>query len=338
MMNAIAALSDRRIFFLGVNTGFVTDGKPDKRCFDFYTSRGSSNLHCAIVGNVVVPSGFGTNDVSPMITDEPVWADLAAAIRTAGSLPGIQLATTWAGYVGSRKFVGAQAHEFITWARELVRALGTEGIGSVLNSFDEAASVAARHGFAHVQLHAAHGYLLNLLADQRFNHDLARVLDRLTTLAERLKRVDIETSIRISLKTGEPNFDRDGIGAASFQDAISRLPFDYVDLSSGFYNIDKRLIYPARPDVLTARLEESLAVGSRHPDRAFIVSGRVMQYDWGSFAPNMHPGLCRDLIANPRFLQESHNGCENHGKCHYYSRGRDYLTCARWARSDTVHS
>ncbi|WP_175506848.1 hypothetical protein [Bosea sp. CRIB-10] len=321
-------MNDRRIFFLGVNTGFLADGKPDERYLRFYATRSSSSLHCAIIGNVVVPGGYGSNAVSPTLTAEPVWTDLAAAIRRGGSMPGIQLATAWEGYAGSRRFVGAKPHEIIQKARQLVTGMGRGRIAGVLDSFEAAAAMAERHGFSHIQLHAAHGYLLGLLVDSRINSDSMYVLERLATLAVILRRAKVETSIRISLKTGEPNFDN--IGTADFQDTIARLPFDYIDLSSGFYNIDKRLIYPTHPNILAARLNESLETGARHPDRAFILSGRAIRHDWTKLPSNVHLGLCRDLIANPNFLQEPHSGCHNHNKCHYYSRGSSHLTCGRW--------
>lgn len=327
-MSDIVTWSDRPVFFLAVNTGFVTNGSPDRRFIDFYRSRSSPELHCAIVGNVVVPNGFGSNAVAPTLTTETIWADVAAAIKSGGSLPGIQLATAWDGYVGSRKFVAPQPQEFIPWVRHLVEGMGSQGISNVLNSFDAAAEIVTRHGFGHVQVHAAHGYLLSLLADHRINREANNVLDRLALLAERLRRQGIETSVRISLRSGDPFFD--GIGTVEFYDAIARLPFDFIDLSSGYYNIDKRLIYPTRPDVLAARLEETLAVALRHPKRSFILSGRAVKYDWTEIPSNVYPGLCRDFIANPRFLQEPTDGCRNHGKCHYYSRGHDHLTCARW--------
>lgn len=329
MTSDIVTWSDRLVFLLAVNTGFVTGGVPDHRFLDFYRSRSSPKLHCAIVGNVTVPDGFGSNATTPSLTTEPVWADLATAIRAGGSLPGIQLATAWDGYVGSRKFVSPVSREFIPWARHLVNDIGSEAVAVFLDFFDLAAAIATQHGFGHIQIHAAHGYLLSLLVDHRINRDAMSALNRLALLSERLRHQGVQTSIRISLKSGDPDFD--SAGAVDFQDTIARLPFDFVDLSSGFYNIDKRLIYPARPEVLAARLQESLAVGLRHPRRSFIVSGRTLNHDWAGIPSNMHPGLCRDLIANPKFLQEPNNGCRNHGKCHYYSRGRDHLTCARWA-------
>jgi len=322
--------NDRLIFLLAVNTGFVTEGSPDSRFLDFYRVRSTPELHCAIVGNVVVPGGFGSNTSTPTLTTEPIWIDLVTAIQTGGSLPGIQLTTTWDGYVGLRKFVAADPREFIAHARRIVERMSPEEVGTVLNSFDVAANIAMQHGFRHVQIHAGHGYLLSLLIDRRINRDATNVLNRLARLSERLRGNGIQTSIRISLKTGDPEFD--STGAIEFQDTIAQLPFDFIDLSSGFYNIDKRLIYPARPDVLTARLQESLAVGLRHPNRSFILSGRALTHNWTGIPANMHSGLCRDFIANPKFLQESKNGCDNHGKCHYYSRGGDHLTCAKWVR------
>ncbi|WP_315720171.1 MULTISPECIES: hypothetical protein [unclassified Bradyrhizobium] len=328
-MSDIATWSDRLVFLLAVNTGFVTRGAPDDRFLEFYRSRSSPRLHCAIVGNVTVPGGFGSNAATPHLTTASVWADLATAIRSRGTLPGIQLATAWSGYVGSRKFVSSASHVFIPWARNLVNEIGPEAIYAFLNSFDSAADIATQHGFGHIQIHAAHGYLLSLLVDNRIYRNATQVLDRLSLLSERLRRQGLQTSIRISLKSGDPEFDR--IGSVEFQDTIARLPFDFVDLSSGFYNIDKRLIYPARPDVLIERLRDSVAIGVRHPMRSFIFSGRILDVDWTGIPSNMHPGLCRDLIANPQFLQQLHNGCRNHGKCHYFSRGSNHLTCARWA-------
>jgi 2,4-dienoyl-CoA reductase-like NADH-dependent reductase (Old Yellow Enzyme family) len=332
MMSAIAALSDRLLFFLGVNTGFVTGGVPDYRYIDFYRKRSFPDLHCAIVGNVVVPGGYGSNDVTPVLSPDRVWSTLAEAIRSGGSLPGIQLATAWANYIGSKNFRTIKSQEVIKAAQQLVASLGREGIIAVLNQFDRGATIAVDRGFAHVQMHAAHGYLLGLIVDQRINPDAPRALERLANLGSRLRAEKVETSIRISLKTGDPEFDQ--TGSEDFLDSMAALPIDFVDLSSGFYNIDKRLIYPALPSILEDRLRETLAVAFRHPKRAFILSGRSMRHRTTALPSNVHFGFCRDLIANPRFLFEPENGCHNHGKCHYFSRGDKHLTCPRWAKTD----
>lgn len=330
MTSVTAIWSDKLIFLLGVNTGFVTDGEPDSRFVEFYRQRSSPHLHCAIVGNVVIPGGHRSNRSTPSIGSNPIWATVADAIRERGSLPGIQLATAWEGYQGARKFFSANTAEVIGRARELVRSLGRTGLDHVLDSLSTAAAIAIDHGFAHVQVHAAHGYLLSLIIDKRINPTASHVADRLERLAEGLRAQDIESSIRVSMRTGDIQFDASG--ATALQDHIAALPFDFVDLSSGFYNVDKRLIYPSRPEITTARARESVDAAVRHPSRRFIVSGRVAQ--WASELPqNAHIGLCRDLIANPRFLDEPENGCRNHGKCHYYSRGGEHVTCPRWSET-----
>jgi NADPH2 dehydrogenase len=336
MTSAIAASRDRLVFLLAINTGFVTGGVPDDRYIDFYRRRSSPQLHSAIIGNVIVPGGYASNDATPTLSSARVWAEVARVIRDGGSLPGIQLGTAWAGYTGSRSFLSAKRHEVIAEARRLVASLGREGLGEVLDSFDKATIVAVGHGFTHVQVHAAHGYLPSLMVDRRINPDASWAIDRLASLGERLRGQKIETSIRISLRTGDSDFD--SAGTADLQDELAALPFDFVDLSSGFYNINKRLIYPARPDDLDARLHETLAVAYRHPGRAFILSGRAMSQSTADLPPNIHLGLCRDLIANPRFLSEPMNGCQNHGKCHYYSRGSAHVTCPRWTETEPPKS
>jgi hypothetical protein len=329
MTNAIAGSANRQVFFLGVNTGFVCDGLPDARFIDFYARRASPRLHCAIIGNVVVPGGHGSNAVTPSLTSDAVWEEVATAIAAGGSNPGIQLATAWEGYVGSRKFVSAAPSEVIPEGRRLVSAMTRDDISHVLQAFDAATDLAIDHGFRHIQIHAAHGYLLSLLIDARINCDAGFVLDRLSSLGARLKREGLESSIRISLRNGDVAFDAEGMMA--FQEEICQLPFDFIDLSSGYYNIDKRLIYPSRPIVLAQRIDDSVAVARSYPKRQFIVSGRALHYNWTELPENMHPGICRDLIANPDVLGDPANGCKNHGKCHYFSRGEPHLTCARWA-------
>ncbi|MBP1861637.1 oxidoreductase [Rhizobium herbae] len=328
MISDISILKNRLAFFLPVNTGFVAEGLPDHRFIDFYTERSSPELYCSIVGNIVVPDGYGSNSSTPMLSSAPVWGQIAEAIKVAGSKPGIQLATAWQGYTGNKKFRSNEPQVFISEARQLVDQMDAEAIKNTLGSFELAAHVAIEHGFEHIQIHAAHGYLLSLLVDQRINQRAVGVLDRLVLLAEEIKSQGAESSIRISLRTGDEVFDSDGM--SEFQNSIARLPFDFVDLSSGFYNIDKRLIYPATLPFIESRLHESVALGVRHPHRSFIISGHIATKNWGDLPTNLHPGLCRDLIANPKFLLDHQNGCRNHSKCHYYSRGTDHLTCGRW--------
>lgn len=321
---------NRLKFLVGLNTGYVTGGKPDKRYVEFYRRRSSLELYCAIVGNVVIPGGHGSNTSTPTISGAPEWAEVAAVIAARGSLPGIQLATAWAGYRGSRSFRSATAQETIEGSREIVRGLGPAGIASAFLALDEAADLAVGAGFRHLQVHAAHGYLFSLLVDNRINEQAPEVLERLAGWAMRLSAAGVETSIRVSLQTGDSDFDADGTDY--FHAQLADLPFDFVDVSSGFYNIDKQLIYPGRPDVLRTRRAETIAIAERFPGRRFIISGRALVEPEQDLPPNLHIGLCRDLLANPDFLTDPSKGCVNSGKCHYFSRGADHITCPQWGK------
>src|SRR5690606_6436671 len=123
---------NRRIFFAAVNTGFVIDGRPDHRFLQFYESRSSPELYCSIVGNVVVPNGHGSNASTPMITGDFIWAELANRINERGANPGIQLATTWAGYTGSKKFVTSTPSNIIKEGRELAASMGLQSIEEII--------------------------------------------------------------------------------------------------------------------------------------------------------------------------------------------------------------
>lgn len=328
----IAIWSAKRVFFLGVNTGFVTDGQPDDRYVDFYRQRSSNHLYCAIVGNVVVPRGYGSNNSTAFIGRNTAWAQVASAISEKGSVPGIQLATAWEGYEGARKFLSADRDKVVRQARALVQQIGRSGLESVLTAFEMAAVIAVDHGFRHIQFHGAHGYLLNLLLDERINSDAGRVQDGLSKISTGLRERGVETSLRISMRTGDLDFDAGDTERR--QDALFTLPFDYFDLSSGFYNINKRLIYPSLQDVMAERLSDSLDIVRRRPLQQFIVSGRIAEQA-SDLPNNAQVGICRDLIANPKFLDELNNGCRNHGKCHYYSRGEEFITCQLWEESRT---
>jgi NADPH2 dehydrogenase len=318
---------NRRTFFVGLNTGYVDGGMPDRRMVAFYEERSSPRLTCAIVGNVVIPGGHGCNAVTPRISRDKRWKTLTSAIASRSTVPGIQLATAWEGYVGATSFRPKEWTEEIARSRTLAARVTPNRLKELFSDLRLGTELAAEAGFRHVQLHAAHGYLFSLLLDARLYDGAADCLAMVTAWAEATRGARLETSLRISLRTGDERFDR--YGTAAFQDRASALPVDIVDVSSGFYNIDKRLIYPSVAAVLQERRRETAALASRHPATQFILSGRASAAV-EDFPRNVHLGLCRDLIANPRFLYDRSQGCQNSGKCHYRSRGTGSVTCPRW--------
>lgn len=317
----------RNVFFVAVNTGYAVDGEPSPKLASFYSERSSPLLYCAIVGNVVIPGGHPTNKGTAVISSNPAWRHVTAEIKRKGTKPGIQLASTLPGLNVPLSFKSIQSSVEIERMRELVNKLTETELASVLSSLEVATNLAVESGFEHIQLHAAHGYLFNLLMDDRLFDGATRVNAEIAEWLGRWKKNGVETSIRISLQSGDPSFDE--TSSEHLHHAMTSLPADYLDISSGFYSIDKRLIYPARQEIITKRIEQTLALSQAYPFRNIIASGRVFSSKvvW---PPNVQYGICRDLIANSQYLQKQDFGCQNHGKCHYFSRGMDHLRCAQW--------
>lgn len=321
-------VENRKYFFLAVNTGFVQGRLPDDKCRAFYGERSRHGLHCSIVGNVVTPGGIGSNDVCAEISSAPAWRQLAESISENGALPGIQLASAWQGYSGMKRFVPNSGDDPLNEYWSLASSLSNQDARAAFDGLNRGTELAIKAGFRHVQIHAAHGYLFNMLVDPRLSRHAEFALQAIRQWARGLTAMGIESSVRISIWAGHPVFDDQR--AHQFLSRIADLPVSYVDVSAGFYNINKRLIYPSTPRLLSDRLDATLAFASRHPETQVILSGKSA-LAWNPWLPpNVHIGICRDLIANPDFLLERTRGCALCMKCHYYSRGASHLTCGQW--------
>ena len=322
---------NRKYFFLAVNTGYVRGGLPDVRCQEFYRERSRHGLHCAIVGNVVIPSGVGSNAVCAEISGAPAWRQLAEAIGGQGAIPGIQLASAWSGYRGMKRFVPSAGDDPLVEYQKLAESISSDDARAAFDGLFRGTEFAVQAGFRHIQLHAAHGYLFNLLLDSRLSPHVELASQAIWQWTRDLASIGVESSIRCSMWSGHARFDNQGTN--QFMDHLATLPASYVDVSAGFYNINKRLIYPSTTQLLSERIEATLAFARRHPGTNVILSGKSAHAWDASLPSNVHIGICRDLIANPDYLLERASGCTTCMKCHYYSRGESHLTCGRWSES-----
>lgn len=325
-MNATNLLKNKKIFFLPVNTGYGSNGVPDDRLIHFHQQRSGNEIYCAIVGNVVIPNGFGSNNYCLFMSNSNKWQLLSDSINNNNTLAGIQLSSTWENYEGNKAFVLSTSSTAINDYLSLVNDIGKSEIDDIFNNLTTAIELAIKHGFKHIQIHAGHGYLFSLLLDKMFCKNASYAHDKIKKIIDEISK-KVETSIRISLLTGLQKIDK------KRNDSIERLlqlPFNYFDLSFGFYNINKHMIYPESNSMLTSRINKSLKIATSYPNKNFIISGLSLKWFNGILPKNVHIGICRDLIANPNYLIDPETECNLCGKCHYYSRGENHISCEKW--------
>jgi hypothetical protein len=320
----------RKCFFLPVNTGYSSDGLPNDQCLEFYAARSGNGLYCAIVGNVVIPNGYGTNAVCTWISNASRWRELANAIVARGAKAGIQLSSTWPGFEGIRPFVAREPAKAIAEYKVVATQISASDIRRTLDDLASGTELALEAGFTHIQLHAAHGYLFSLLVDERFSPHSELTLTGLDNWVGSLHRSGAECSLRFSLATGEQEIDMEGRMRQT--NRMLGMPFNFFDVTSGFYNVNKQLIYPSTEQLLKARWSTTIDLAKERPDKQIILSGKAARISEESLPSNVHVGICRDLIANPNFLADRTIGCTNCMKCHYHSRGVGVLTCGRWTK------
>lgn len=322
-----ALQKNKKIFFLPVNTGYQCKNLPNTRCIEFYKERSSEELYCAIVGNVVIPNGYPSNEYCTFISDHTVWQELSQAIKDKGAKPGIQLSSSWPSYAGIKAFKISNTSKAISSYKTILKDVTLNQLKDVIENLTAGIQSAITAGFEHIQIHAAHGYLFCLMIDPEFCKYENFVQEEFTKIALSLKQQEIESSIRFSLLTGDKDSDSNRL---TFITNLCQLPFDFFDISSGFYNINKHLIYADTDDICSERLKLSVELAKKSKDKRFILSGRSIGLKTNDLPENLEIGICRELIANPKILSNGNFECKECGKCHYYSNNEEFLQCNNW--------
>jgi 2,4-dienoyl-CoA reductase-like NADH-dependent reductase (Old Yellow Enzyme family)/thioredoxin reductase len=221
-------------------------GAVTSKLIDYYVERARGGVGLIIVQFTVV-SPEGLSSLYPLA----IWDDgfvpglraLTEGVHAAGAKVAIQLAH--AGGVASsaasrRPVVGPSAVPGL--GREVPRELSREGISRLRDAFGAAARRAAQAGFDAVELHMAHGYLLNQFLSPLFNR---RTDEYGGTLVGRARfPLEVLRQTRQAVGDGMPVFCRlnaeDGVeGGLTLSEAqvvatlLERGGADVIDVSAG---------------------------------------------------------------------------------------------------------
>ena len=124
------------------------------------------------------------------------------------------------------------------------RAMTEQDIREVIARFAHAAVIAEKAGFAGVQIHAAHGYLisqfLSPLTNRRQDRWGGALANRAMLLLETVRAVRsaVSPKLAVAVKLNSADFQRGGFDADDAKrvvEMLNELPVDLVELSGGSY-------------------------------------------------------------------------------------------------------
>jgi 2,4-dienoyl-CoA reductase-like NADH-dependent reductase (Old Yellow Enzyme family)/thioredoxin reductase len=164
-----------RLLLSAMTTGFgFEDGAPDERAIAYFAERTSGVGLAVVAFGAVAPEGRVEEKIPWMWRPDAgeVMRPLAAAIRARGALPCLQLGhggrQVSARVIGEPP-VGPSPLPPAVHTGVPPRALTVDDIAAIVRAFGSAARKAADAGFAAVEIHGAHGYLIQQFLSPQSN-------------------------------------------------------------------------------------------------------------------------------------------------------------------------
>ena len=332
-----------RLVLAPINTGFARDGIPTLALNRFQVARSGPAIGISFIGNVAVASDGRTNAGTAVLSNESAdaFGQIASEIRARGSLPGIQLAYAPSDLHPGRKWRAQDQKAEIRRLQSMVSDIEATSLGAVMGHFVDATARARQLGFDVIEIHAAHGYLISLLISpvtnirrDGFSLGGAWLPDFVDRLLDAAAGALLAFRISVLLDVEDPSAER--AAAADVCAHLSSMGLDLIDLSNGFYTLNRRLIYPS---------ESSDRFRSTRDFAGGLVAstGSLIAFAAGivSSEPLLEPlpegvlvAVGRPLIADPTFALKLLGGrrdaivaCNRTGHCHYFTRGRPSLEC-----------
>jgi 2,4-dienoyl-CoA reductase-like NADH-dependent reductase (Old Yellow Enzyme family) len=328
-------------YFAPINTGLVEDGNPTNELIEFHRSKSNNYTGINYVGNVAISKDYITNRRTLYVNQQMgSYENLAKQISDRGSLPGAQIACYRSKYTLNTQFKARNVSEYVSFVRNEVCAMSAQDLQKIISQFADGIRKLYNAGFKVVQIHAAHGYFLNNFLSKTYNSRQDEYgLDNFLIIREIIHSIsDIVKNLVLDLRVSLYETEIETIlneDHKSFLDELYKIDgLDIISISNGIYNIDKTLIYPTKThgnNFLVKILEGYIAT---KPEKIWNLSGNIRDLNKLPLSlQNISYSIGRSILADNNFLPQYFenssmiNECKYSNKCHYYSRGKDFITC-----------
>lgn len=199
-----------RIVMAPMTRHMSPSGVPGANVLDYYRRRAAGGVGLIITEGTYIdhPAANGYRDVPAFFGEAALngWSSVARAVQAEG---GAIIPQLW--HVGSARRPGAEPdpaisgmgpHEIVENGQVVVRAMSEADIAEVVASYARAAADAERLGFDGVEIHGAHGYLLDQFFWQTTNQRTDRYGGSLRNRAQ--FAVEVVQAIRQKVSPGFP--------------------------------------------------------------------------------------------------------------------------------------
>ena len=332
-----------KYYFAPINPGLAINGNPTPQFINFQKTRSGKNIGINYVGNISVSSELVTNKNTLYINDKMRgYENLVFEIEKNGTLSGAQIGSVKSKQTPLRKWKNKSQDQYINFVQNEISSLSLSEIDTIIKDFQNGIIILKKLGFKVIQIHAAHGYLLNNFLSTTFNvrNDIygkeptliiKKIIDGISNELD-----DIILDLRISLFENEilTNLNSE---RKEFLDSIYAIEgLDMISISNGIYNYSKHLIYPNeryKNGFMTDILFDYII---NKKEKVWNISGNIKDLRLiNNNDKHISFSIGRALIADDRFVEKSFNNkfssikhCNNSNHCHYYSRGKESIECS----------
>ncbi|MFP3919506.1 hypothetical protein U5N28_17030 [Lysinibacillus telephonicus] len=334
-----------RFFLAPINTGFSFNGEPQSELITFHNERSGKGIGISYVGNVSIEPQYVTNKNTSYFTESTSkWKELTSVISEAGSIPGIQIACRNSSIVPVKRMLNTKKEIYIQTVQEELKQLPKAELERIVSLFVHNAQFAYEVGFRVIQIHAAHGYFLSQMLnkelnvrDDEFGTNKLKMISMIINGIREILPSDLILDVRISLIDGLISEESELAYKNLLINQLVELDIDMISFSNGIYDVNKQLIYPLKNWGHGVFIKKIAPFAERYPHIIWNASGNIWdidELDLEKQPQNLSFSIGRALIADPSFITKSLSGhklsinhCERKNQCHYYSLGKENITC-----------